>query len=837
MNQLFRKKIFLLFWLLAIPLLSFSQGDFETFVDQEIDIVFDSYGTLFNDRFIPTVFGDNNGRHGVATNFRATSDTEWVVTYVPNDGFIGLDSFQVLLFPYVQNPTEARPVWFKVNVKASEVTAIYDLGTTNVNEPTSVEVLANDISSHGGLFIQNIALVNHGEAYFDEGSSLIEFIPEADFTGIAHLTYNVCDTVGTCDQGTVSININDPEASANTDTIKVFTKKNEPQWIILPFGLEISELPNNGTYDPAANQYFPDEDFVGDDGFTLTGNGNSYVVEVEVLDFESQVFTTNDKVYTSPYAPVEFNVLENDNNTTCFQVESQPGHGTIEVSNFPLGTITYFPDESFVGIDEFTYSVKAPGCGGEPEVATVQVVVSNFEPASSKYFLVTPKRTPLIIGYNVPIPDITFEIKDQGEYGQAMFLSGQVDTVIYGQPIQGENIIVYVPNDDVISAQDAFEIEYCTSYSGICRYSMAVKVEVQILDIGDPNRTEPFCIDDCVWPGDTNLDGVVNVEDLLPLGLSMGELGVPRSEADLNQWYGQFAPDWQAQLQSGQINLKHLDTDGDSMVTALDTMAISKFYGRTHDLTPTRIPNPKHVIRLKGTITANPGDVIELDMFMGGADNPAIDVYGFTFPFEYNPEFFVPESVNIQFERNSWLSYNSPVLKLSHNNYLGLVESAFTRTNGVSASGYGKIGTTRIVIEGNVEGFRPDQEEIEVPIGGNFVATATNSKGEEVGVLIEGTTIKIKLKKDTDTENLPISPDLLKVYPNPANNLLNVHLNGMNEFNRAVVYNMTGQKLLDTGSMQSNRAQLDVQGLDNGMYIISVYTGSETINKKFQVVR
>ena len=333
------------------------------------------------------------------------------------------------------------------------------------------------------------------------------------------------------------------------------------------------------------------------------------------------------------------------------------------------------------------------------------------------------------------------------------------------------------------------------------------------------------------------MDGIVNVEDLLPLGLRMGEIGEQRSEADLNTWYGQFSQDWQAQLNSGEINLKHLDTDGDSIVTANDTMAISKFYGRTHDLTPKSIPNFKHKIRLRGTITANPGDVIELDLLMGDENNPAFDVYGFTFPFEYNPEFFVPESVNISFDRGTWLSYNSPFLKLSHNDKDGLIESAFTRTTGVAANGYGRIGSTRVVVVADVVGFRPDQEEIEVPIGGG-IATVTNSAGESFGALVEGTTIKIKLVKDGAEEDLPISADQLKLYPNPiTDGLLNVHLNGMNEFERAVVYNLTGQQILDTGAMLSNHAQLDVRDLDNGMYFVSVYTEEGIINKKFEVVK
>ena len=447
--------------------------------------------------------------------------------------------------------------------------------------------------------------------------------------------------------------------------------------------------------------YTPDEDFVGSDEFELTLGERSVFVRVNVLDYTPPIYAINDKVFTTPYSPVEFNVLENDNSTSCFNLESAPANGSVELSNFPLGTVTYIPNKDFVGVDEFTYSVMAPGCSGEAELATVQVYVSNYEPSASKYIMVTPKRTPLIIGYNIPIPDFSFTIKDQGDFGKAYFLAGAVDTLIYGQLVKGNNIILYVPDEEVTSGQDAFEVEYCTSYAGECQFTASVKVEVHILDLQQSVPDLPFCIDDCVWPGDTNLDGVVNVEDLLPLGLRMGEIGEQRMEADLEVWYGQFATDWETQLQTPkeEIDLKHLDTNGDSFLSADDTIAIQKFYNYTHDITASRIPNFEHKIRLKGDITANPGDVIELEMFMGDAENPAIDIYGFTFPFEYNPDFFDPESVSVDFDRGSWLAYNSPTLKLSHNNNEGLVESAFTRTNNIAVSGHGKIATTRVVID------------------------------------------------------------------------------------------------------------------------------------------
>ena len=49
----------------------------------------------------------------------------------------------------------------------------------------------------------------------------------------------------------------------------------------------------------------------------------------------------------------------------------------------------------------------------------------------------TPKVTPLVIGYNLPIQNFDFQIQDQGELGVVEFFPGQATTTIYGQEVSG----------------------------------------------------------------------------------------------------------------------------------------------------------------------------------------------------------------------------------------------------------------------------------------------------------------------------------------------------------------------------------------------------------------
>ena len=71
----------------------------------------------------------------------------------------------------------------------------------------------------------------------------------------------------------------------------------------------------------------------------------------------------------------------------------------------------------------------------------------------------------------------------------------------------------------------------------------------------------------------------------------------------------------------------------------------------------------------------------------------------------------------------------------------------------------------------------------------------------------------------------------LKVYPNPAHNVLNVEGN----MTSLEVYNTMGQCLL-TKQVNGN-TQIDLSGYNNGIYLLRVYNGGEMVVRKFTVNR
>ncbi|MCB0584877.1 MAG: T9SS type A sorting domain-containing protein [Phaeodactylibacter sp.] len=777
--------------------------------------------------------------HGDAYWESAGQPYEYIFHYTPDDGFIGIDTMRLNYFKKFGNSIFVpRTVTFFITVDTARVYARPDYTTTPVGQSVTLNVTENDSTTNGGLLLKYIPLVNNGTAAIT-GDSSITFTPASGFEGVAYLNYVVCDDAGTCDNGTASFFVIGPSAG-QPDTVTIFTRKNRPQTIYVPYDYILVGSPANGSYDESGDYpvYTPNNNYTGLDYINFDYNGVSKVVEIRVLDLRDNQLAFDDRAYMTPNdGTQEINVLSNDFygvNSSCFQLVGSAQYGTAEwVSGQDAkGVVRYTPPYGFTGVDWFTYSICEPGNPGNTETATAYVFVSNFEPSSSLFRMSTPKVTPLVVGYSVPIQQFSFSIEALPNLGTVSFLPGQVDTTIYGRQVTGYNLILYIPGANVNSGLDEFELRYCVVDNGSCSYEKTVKVEIDILDIGA--GTDPMCFDDCVWSGDTNFDGVVNMKDLLPIGLCMGEVGVPRSEVNLSQWYGQYGDDWQAPFQPAPIDLKHLDTDGDSIITALDTFAISNFYGRTHSLTSVDVPFFEQEIVLSGSIFAQPGDYVELPMLMGNASDPAKNVYGFTFPFQYNPAIIVPGSVTIDFETGSWLAYNSPILYMSKNDTSGVMEAGFTRTNGIAADGYGRIGKLGFVITDDVDGFRPGGETLSFEVGGDG-ATVMNSAGMTYGINVKGTTIHIVPPQEQETG---LDPNQLKLYPNPTDlGFINVHMNGGLEFERVLMHDLTGRQVFDTGKVLARRMQLPVSGLNSGMYILNVYTREGVINKKFEVIR
>ncbi len=494
------------------------------------------------------------------------------VRYQPDPGFAGVDTFTVELIYTGSYPFQVYQA-YRVSVYPSLLNPKGDFAVTTIGTPVTIDVLSNDIGSNGPLSLSALPIWNHGTAVIN-GNNIV-FTPDPGFTGIAHLSYTVCDALLHCKSAPVNIGVNN-NSVPGSDTIQLATSKNTPLTMPLTYsGYALFQGPTNGTVliqSGQAFRYTPNANFTGTDQFVLSNGPSVFkTVNVEVLNTPTQnTMAMDDYVFTPKNTPITFNVRDNDIGNLSVKSWVTPVNlpGSITPTT-PNGTVTFTPNTNFSGVATFYYKIGNMFVS-DLEMAAVNVVVGNLPPSQATFELTTPKNTPMIVNYQIPFIGFDFAITDAPDHGTYQFYPGYSTQTINGQTVSGNNLLVYTPANG-FTGTDEMEINYCVSSNGQCQL---VKIVASVVDV--VSTSGPYCVEDCVWAGDINYDGKVNNKDLLPLGYYMGLDGQTRPNASL-EWYGQYATNWNNPYTGTPIDLKHADTDGNGVVTADDTLAIGVF--------------------------------------------------------------------------------------------------------------------------------------------------------------------------------------------------------------------------------------------------------------------
>jgi hypothetical protein len=756
--------------------------------------------------------------------------------YTPDLNFRGKDSLQVYLFI---PPFDEMVLGFEIEVVPSVVIAHndYEMELSPVSI-TEIPVLDNDSTSTGNLYLKNISVVNNGIAQISSDSTTVNFTPDLNYVGITYLLYTACDENDICDQGMLTIRMTD-YTPPDTDTTFLTTNKNAAIPVVLPFnGFDPADAPQNGNLEMVNDFvyiYHPNPDFVGLDSFDFELVDGSTVstasVWVKTLNTPApNQFAIQDFAYLIVNQDsVAINVLANDINNqslslNTLDIDEAPDHGTAFVDN---GMIIYTPDPGFEGVDYFTYEVS--DLFGQTEYAPVYAIVSNHYPAFFTFELTTPVNTPLVINYQVPISGYEFMIENDPEYGTLTYYPGDTTLNILGQEISGYNLLIYEPDEDWYSEEeddiDEFEIKYCVD--GNCP---TVKVDVLVQDL---NVVDTFCVGaDCVWAGDTDNNGIVNIQDVLPIGLGMGEAGEARPNPSLS-WYGQHSEEWNGSI--GALKPKYCDSDGNGIINHKDTTAIGQHYLKTHNLVPEETPVSKPVLYFDiiSQLPADSGDLVVLEISLGQETNPLMDMYGLSFIFNYNNDLIDPSTIQFLPYENSWLSFYSPMLSMSKHPNNSRMDIALTRTNGITASGYGAVGQIAFIITEDLNGFRYGKEfmlKLELSsvhaMDGYGQCARMNDASVEVPVKIGG------------SEEKEFSADNIITYPNPTTDYLFLHLNGAdNLMEELAIFSVDGKEVYRQTNINQRQLQLDVSRFDSGIYFVQIQTEQGPAVKKVQIYR
>ncbi|MDH3307120.1 MAG: Ig-like domain-containing protein [Acidimicrobiia bacterium] len=306
-------------------------------------------------------------------------EPDGTVTYTPNAGFTGTETFTY----EVCDPSGAcsiETVTIDINTPP---TAVDDPVGTLADTPVVIDVLANDLDADANIDPTSVTIVsgaNNGSLSVDPVTGEITYTPIAGFVGVDTFVYEVCDDLGLCDTGVVTVDVTDvntPPTAVDdfeiTDrdvpvTVDVLANDLDAESNIDPTSVSITSDPTNGsaTVDPVTGEitYTPGSLFTGSDQLTYEVCDLDGACDTALLDLLVNVppIVADDTASTNQGDPVVVDVLANDSDAdgvidpSTVLITSAPSDGTVSIDP-TTGEITYTPDPGFFGTDTFTYWV------------------------------------------------------------------------------------------------------------------------------------------------------------------------------------------------------------------------------------------------------------------------------------------------------------------------------------------------------------------------------------------------------------------------------------------------------------------------------------------------
>jgi hypothetical protein len=335
--------------------------------------------------------------------------------------------------------------------------------------------------------------------------------------------------------------------------------------------------------------------------------------------------------------------------------------------------------------------------------------------------------------------------------------------------------------------------------------------------------------DSCVWPGDANSNGVADQYDLFNLGLAYNTAGPVRTPASI-VWKGQTAPEWINTFTTG-VNYQHADCNGDGMIDADDTLAISRNFGYQHakasevsSAGPLLYPQmPQDTI---GTSAS-----IRIPIKLGTAATPASNVYSVAFTINYDPALVNVGSMNFIAD-SSWLGEpGDDLIHITHNSP-GTLSIGLSRIDHVNHSGYGIIGSMNMITTDNLSGKVASTGVLSISINGAEMITNT------------GATLPLATSSDSlvliGIGSVPPQAQAnMSIYPNPTQGLFTLDINELNGAAELQVADMLGRSLeqrsIQAGEGRRYSGSIDLSGYGRGMYFIYLKTATGTMVKKVLV--
>ncbi len=353
--------------------------------------------TFDGDDKVVSLDADNGPKNGTVI-----VNNDGTVTYIPDDNYVGEDTFTYIVTS--GGVSESTTVEVNVTPVNDAPVAKDDIATTQEDTAVTIDVLPNDSDVDGDKLSIQSATVPEAQGKVEIVDGKLVFTPAENFNGHAEITYTVTDGALT-DQATVKVTVNavnDTPVVESNIADQTLAEDFTPYTIDLNTAFsDVDNVDGELTFSVSGNSNIqvaivngiatitPTADWNGSETLTFTATDPSGESVSQTVDFTVApvVDIEADSADVVEDTPTIINVLGNDtfestDKVVSLDAENGPKNGTVIVNND--GTVTYTPDDNYVGKDTFTYVVTSGGVS-ESTTVTVNVTPVNDKPESEDF--------------------------------------------------------------------------------------------------------------------------------------------------------------------------------------------------------------------------------------------------------------------------------------------------------------------------------------------------------------------------------------------------------------------------------------------------------------------
>jgi hypothetical protein len=331
-----------------------------------------------------------------------------------------------------------------------------------------------------------------------------------------------------------------------------------------------------------------------------------------------------------------------------------------------------------------------------------------------------------------------------------------------------------------------------------------------------------------VWPGDCNYDLTANMADALHIGLAYGATGATRPNAS-NLWYAQPMTDWTQNY--ANCNYKHGDTNGDGVIDVNDTLAISLNYGLNHPyqfevLNPAPATAP--TLELSCTVdTVGLQTLVQINVLLGNSTIPVDSLYGISFRIT-SESGLIDTNLTAINANNSWLGTqgNNMFSFQKHFQSSAIVDFAEVRNDQVNFNnGSGNIATLFIVTTDNLSGIAVCDFTLS-----DVTAVTASQQYLQLNLVNDSVVIDPSVPAGIIENDSPIQ---MNVYPNPANDKVVVETIPQSQIE---ICDIAGRVVL-SATANNGTTVLNTASLATGTYVIRAINGNSVTTQRLVIAR